>query len=83
MPIEYAPNPRPYVDLAWAKLDSSEDTLTVETNVLTPKRVSIFFRQPLDLDGNWISDHSTIGSKDATLYVTPSVQSLAVRGWEQ
>ncbi len=39
-------------------------------------QVSVFFRQPLDLEGRWVPKDSIIGSTEATLYPSPSAESL-------
>lgn len=75
--VSYMSNPNPLYDLAWAALDCcKEDCITLGSGLHSPTKVDVYFRQPLDHNGDRVSDSSEIGQTEAILYPSP-VQELS------
>lgn len=73
----YVSNPNPLYDLAWAELAKEEDEcIVLGSGVAAPTKVDVFFRQPLDHNGTWVSERSEIGQTETILYPSPSPAQL-------
>eukprot|EP01039_Chlorochromonas_danica_P011226 gene11226-12523_t len=81
----YVSNPNPFYDLAWTELawdgsQSSKDEdecIVLGSRIQAPTKVDVFFRQPLDYNGTWVSERSEIGQTEAILYPSPSPAQLS------
>jgi hypothetical protein len=78
IPQKYVLDPQPECDLCWCKVedDYNDDYITIpERRINLPERISIFFRQPYDVSGNWIPEPSALGVIDAIVYSPPGDRS--------
>jgi hypothetical protein len=72
--FSYISNPSPQNDICWAKIPGGDpDALDLETSeIKDPVKAQVIFRQPFNMNGEWIGSQATLGSTEAVLFPTQS-----------